>query len=161
MKNLIIVRHAKSSWAKNVEDKNRALTSGGIERAKAHAGILKNHLDFDPEYWVSSHAMRALHTAVIFADEFQHIDNLKIQKSLYTFSATELRNAIHNFPDVLESAIIFGHNDACHQLIIELLGEHLPEFKTASVACIEFKQNRWENISDGELKFLISKEEIQ
>lgn len=161
MKRLIIIRHAKSSWAEALPDRHRPLTIAGIERAEKHAKILRENLNFEPELWVSSPAMRALHTAVIFAREMQRLDHLKVQKSLYTFSEDDLISAIAQFPDVLESAVMFGHNDACHQIIMNLTHENLSFFKTASVACLKFQQNRWENIANGQLEFIINKGILQ
>lgn len=161
MKKLIIVRHAKSSWEDEISDKNRPLTPAGIDRAKHHAQLLSAHLDDMPKYWVSSFAIRALHTAVIFSSEFNQVENLRIQESLYTFLSGELQQAIAQFPNDVDSAILFGHNDACHQTIVDYTGVYIREFKTASLACIEFDKNDWEDISNGQLKFIISKGEIK
>lgn len=160
MKKLIVVRHAKSSWAKNVEDRNRSLTVKGIERAQTHAKILRDNLDFSPEFWVSSPAVRALHTATIFANEFKCTDNLRVQEGLYVFNKEELKSCIKSFPDVLDSAIFFGHNDACQQLLKDFCFNYDYEFKTSSIAVVSFKQNRWENVTSGELKLFISKEQV-
>ena len=160
MKKLIITRHAKSSWDLPVADFDRPLMQKGMERAAAHAGLLHESIDFIPEFWASSYAQRALHTAVIFAREFNHVEHLKIQENLYTFSAEALQNAVYEFPDVLESAILFGHNDACLHVINSFCATNLKEFKTASCAVIEFKQNRWENIEKGKLVCLIEKGKV-
>lgn len=161
MKKLIIVRHAKSSWENGLSDKDRPLVSKGIERANEHARMLKSQLKDFPKMWVSSHALRALHTAVIFGREFDKLEDIKIQKSLYTFSAKDLMQVIREFSDHVDSVIIFAHNEACLQAISAYTGKYIVEFKTASVAFIEFNQSHWKNIKEGNLKFTISKEEIQ
>lgn len=161
MKKLIIVRHAKSSWEHDVDDKERPLLPQGINRAKKHALILKQNLREFPDYWISSDAVRALQTAVIFSSEFGQFQNLNIHPPLYTFLSKELKKEIQSFPDDVDFAIVFGHNDACRLLISELTHENLFEFKTASVAMMEFEQESWEEIEDGKLKYIISKEGIQ
>lgn len=160
MKKLIIVRHAKSSWDKHVDDKDRNLQTNGIHRAMAMAKKLKEKLDFEPEYWASSPANRALHTAVIFAREFEREEHLKIVKSLYTFSAHSLYNSIQNFSNVLETAIIFGHNEAILDLVNHLSHSDLEDFKTASVALMSFEQNRWSDIENGKLSLLLTKNDL-
>lgn len=161
MKKLIIVRHAKSDWYQGSLDKDRPLMNRGIMRANLHAEILLNKLDFVPEYWATSYAIRALHTAIIFADKFNHINNLKVHNELYTFSSEDLKNYIHQIPNVIDSAILFGHNEACIHLINELSDAELTEFKTASCAILEFNFNRWKDITNGKLVNLISKNQIQ
>ncbi|MDO5656014.1 MAG: histidine phosphatase family protein [Flavobacteriaceae bacterium] len=156
MKKLIIVRHAKSSWDLPIDDHDRALMEKGILRARNHAKILKNQLDFEPEFWISSSAVRALSTAVIFAEEMNRIQELKIDNNLYTFSASSLISEILHFPDSHESAILFGHNDACLETIRQLSNDSIPYFKTAEIALIEFEQNSWKSISNGRLRFRIS-----
>ena len=60
MKELILLRHAKSSWDSNVEDRNRPLSQKGIDRiiktSKKNKGIFK-----DTDYIFSSPANRAIH----------------------------------------------------------------------------------------------------
>ncbi|MXV38377.1 hypothetical protein GO491_06755 [Flavobacteriaceae bacterium Ap0902] len=160
MKKLIVVRHAKSDWSEDWSDKDRPLMLKGIHRAHKHAELLFAYLDNAPEYWASSYANRALHTATIFAAQFNFVNNLKIKDELYTFSSTDLLNYIHEISSEIDSAIIFGHNDACLDLINHISDADLDEFKTASCAIINFEQNRWADISNGKLKTLISKNKI-
>lgn len=161
MKNLIIVRHAKSSWDYDISDYDRPLLPRGIERAQNHAEILKNKLTEVPSFWATSYATRALHTAVIFSKEFHQLERLNIKQDLYTFFYLDLKKAIAEFPNEVDSAIIFGHNDASIDLINFFTGDSLFEFKTASVASLSFKQESWHDIADGKLNFLISKGKIQ
>lgn len=160
MKRLIIVRHAKSAWDSPVKDYNRHLTAEGIQRAEEHARMLKEKLDFVPELWISSFANRALHTAVIFADVFENIHQLKIKKPLYTFNSENLIAEIKNLSDEVDSVILFSHNEACHETVEDLSSQNIPHFKTASVAFIEFSQEQWSSVSAGKLNFIIIKEEF-
>lgn len=161
MKNLIIVRHAKSSWDYDISDYDRPLLPRGIDRAQSHAALLKGKLNETPTFWASSYATRALHTAVIFSKEFHQLERLNIKQDLYTFFYLDLKKAIVEFPNEVDSAIIFGHNEACIDLINFFIGDSLFEFKTASVASISFQQDNWHDIADGKLNFLISKGKIQ
>lgn len=161
MKNLIIVRHAKSSWDYDISDYDRPLLPRGIDRAQSHAALLKGKLNETPTFWASSYATRALHTAVIFSKEFHQLERLNIKQNLYTFFYLDLKKAIAEFPNEVDSAIIFGHNEACIDLINFFIGDSLFEFKTASVASISFQQDNWHDIADGKLNFLISKGKIQ
>ena len=161
MKRLIIVRHAKSSWEFNIEDRDRPLIPKGITRAQKHSELLKKNIDFDPDVWMSSPANRGLHTAVIFAGEMNRLKDLKINPELYTFSSSTLLSVLNELPDEANSAIIFSHNDACHNVVNHLANAGIPYFKTASVALMEFTQNSWSEIGNGKLNLLISQEEIK
>ena len=66
MKELLFLRHAKSSWEWSVEDRNRPLQPKGIKAIIAVAQHWKK--DFQTfETIVSSPANRAIHTATILA----------------------------------------------------------------------------------------------
>ena len=73
MKTLYIVRHAKSSWKyEGVDDIDRPLKERGIKDAH----FLSKHLSKKikrPDVFLSSSANRALHTAVIFCENFIYI----------------------------------------------------------------------------------------
>jgi len=65
MKNLILVRHGKSSWEYSVSDKDRPLLERGISDAKLVANKFHEN-SFEIDAIFSSPANRALHTAMIF-----------------------------------------------------------------------------------------------
>ena len=66
MKNLILIRHAKSSWDAPIDDKQRFLSTRGVKDAH----LISQHIDtLIPKtnlIW-SSDAKRASETAIIFA----------------------------------------------------------------------------------------------
>ena len=68
MKELIILRHAKSNRAFSVDDIKRPLSKEGIDRIKK---ISNRRHDFfaDSDIIISSPAIRALHTAMIVINE--------------------------------------------------------------------------------------------
>ena len=70
MKELLLFRHAKSSWESLVEDRNRGLTKKGIERTKSMA-IVSSKIVKDFEVFFSSPANRAIHTASILIHELK------------------------------------------------------------------------------------------
>jgi phosphohistidine phosphatase len=87
MKTLYIVRHAKSSWEYDgIEDIDRPLKKRGIKDAYLMSKVLNEEIN-RPDVFLSSSANRALHTSVIFCNRFKYpLSNLKINKSLYSFS---------------------------------------------------------------------------
>ena len=87
MKQLTIVRHAKSSWNYQVSDKDRPLLERGINDALLVAQSIKDFIQ--PDAVFSSPAIRALHTCMIFMRSL-HIKDSKlcITEKLYDFNAS-------------------------------------------------------------------------
>ena len=64
-KELILVRHAKSSWEYDVDDADRPLKQRGVRDAHRVSEAVAQKLP-DVQAVYSSHANRALHTCIIF-----------------------------------------------------------------------------------------------
>lgn len=161
MKRLIIVRHSKAVHDSGLRDQDRTLTPKGVERAYLMAQELKKTIDVSPEYWLSSYANRALHTAMIFAGEFGQKNKVKISESLYTFDQGEMLSVIKKIPTVIESAIIFGHNMAAINTVSYLSGEYIRDFKPGSVAVLEAQQAQWGDFAEARLRWLITKDNLE
>jgi len=154
MKKLYIVRHAKSSWEyKDVKDIDRPLKRRGINDSYLMSAFLsKKHIR--PDVFISSSANRALHTAMIFCENFKFpLANLQIKKSLYSFSDGYLIKTIKALDDGFDSAIIFSHDHGINDFVNNygnMLISHVP---TCGVIGIEFNTKHWKNIkpikSDG------------
>ncbi|MDP2088879.1 MAG: histidine phosphatase family protein [Flavobacteriaceae bacterium] len=151
MKTLYIVRHAKSSWDFNeVKDYDRPLTERGISDAYLIASVLKNKIK-KPDVFISSSANRALHTAIIFSDTLGYpLTNLKINRSLYSFSDGYLLKTIYALDDDFDTAIIFSHNHGINDFVNEFGNQTIDNVPTAGVVGIKFDENHWKNIKKGE-----------
>ena len=69
MKNLIIIRHAKSSWNAPLNDIDRPLEQRGIK--DAHLVAMQSIKFLPPKFQIfSSNAKRASETAMIFAQNY-------------------------------------------------------------------------------------------
>jgi phosphohistidine phosphatase len=85
MKNLILIRHAKSSWQAPLKDIDRPLDQRGIKDAHL---LAINCVDDVPTIFVmlSSTAKRASDTALIFAQNILYpIESIIFKEELYTF----------------------------------------------------------------------------
>ena len=101
MKELLLLRHAKSSWELNVEDRHRPLTEKGmlsIKRMAQHNPEIFS--DLDAIY--SSPANRANHTASIVIHSLQlPFEKLALTERLYTFEASQLIHYVKNLSNEL------------------------------------------------------------
>ena len=154
MKTLFIVRHAKSSWKyEGIKDIDRPLKRRGINDAYLISSVLQKKID-TPSVFVSSCANRALHTAMIFSYTFNYpLANLKISKSLYSFSDGYLIKTIKALDNGFDSAIIFSHDHGISDFVNKFGDKSIDHVPTCGVVAIEFKTNHWKNIKDGKTLF--------
>jgi len=150
MKTLYIVRHAKSSWEyQGVKDIDRPLKKRGINDSYLISKVLKNKVDC-PNVFVSSCANRALHTAMIFSYTFNFpLANLKISKSLYSFSDGYLIKTIKALDDGFDSAIIFSHDHGINNFVNTFGNKPIAHVPTCGVIGIQFEDKHWKNIKKG------------
>ncbi|MFK5879121.1 MAG: histidine phosphatase family protein [Flavobacteriaceae bacterium] len=150
MKTLYIVRHAKSSWKyEGISDCDRPLKKRGINDAYLMSKILKEKIN-RPHVFVSSSANRALHTAIIFSNEFKYpLSNLKISKSLYSFSDGYLVKTIKALDNGFDSAIIFSHNHGINDFVNSFGNKFIQNVPTCGIVAIKFDTKHWKSIKKG------------
>ena len=150
MKTLYIVRHAKSSWKYNdVKDIDRPLKERGIHDAHLVSKFLNEQID-RPDVFIASSANRALHTAVIFCDNFDYpLANLKIKKQLYSFSDGYLVKTIKALDDSFDSAIIFTHDHGINTFVNKYGSTPIAHVSTCGVIGIQFDNKHWKSVKKG------------
>lgn len=138
-KNLWLIRHAKSSWNQGeIHDSFRPLNERGYRDAQDMAIRLKK-ASVVPDLIISSHAIRAYSTAMIFAHVLKYPEgNIRIIPKLYASNPASYLNVIQNLPDQYHHVFLFAHNPTISQTM-ELLGglEH-QELPTTGIAHIAF-----------------------
>ncbi len=147
MKNIYLVRHAKSSWEFELSDFDRPLNERGHSDAKAMAQLF-GHLKAD--FFITSSAQRTISTAHYFAHELQFNENLiKKTKDLYLASKIEILNQIQNLDNQYNTVFLFGHNPGISDFTFDLAenGDFIGEMPTCSVIHLEFKENDWKKFS--------------
>ena len=94
MKNLYLIRHAKSSWKLPLDDHKRPLKKRGISDAILVSEHLKNLVP-KPDVLLTSDAKRASSTAIYFKKAFDiKSDCFLINKSLYDFQGKNVLSVI-------------------------------------------------------------------
>lgn len=155
MKTLYIVRHAKSSWKyEGIKDVDRPLKKRGINDAYLMSKSFKKNVK-KPDVFVSSGANRALHTAMIFSKTLDYpLVNLKISKSLYSFSDGYLAKKIKALDDGFDSAIIFSHNHGINDFVNKHGNKFIENVPTCGIVGIQFDTKHWKNIKKGKTVFV-------
>jgi phosphohistidine phosphatase len=147
-KELLLVRHAKSSWDDPyLDDHDRPLNERGFRNAPEMGKRLQGW-GIHPDVWISSTALRAITTAEIMTEQISFPKN-KIQriKDLYHASATELQEFIAGLDDAIGSAILFGHNPGMTSLVANLYGLPIDNLPTCGVVHLQFNDNTWSAVS--------------
>lgn len=150
MKNLFIVRHAKSSWdIPGLSDAERPLNPRGLQDAPRMAALLKG-LDVRPDLLVSSTATRALSTAVFFADAFG-IDRASIVQigAIYESTPATLQRIISQLPDAADTVLLFGHNPSITELVNVYSDAIIDNVPTCGVVYLASTASRWSALYEG------------
>jgi phosphohistidine phosphatase len=146
-KELFIVRHAKSSRdLDNISDIDRPLSLRGIRNAYEMSRRLKIERNI-PEVLISSPAVRALHTATIFASVLDlSYDQLKIDARIYGNGIQGILDLIEEQPFEVNKLMIFGHNPDFTEIARLYSKKPIFELPTCSVALFSFNCRNWSDI---------------
>lgn len=159
MKTLLLVRHAKSSWSDaDISDINRPLKRSGVKDAIEVSKKLKT-LKCSPDILITSPAVRAITTALIFARTLKYQYNrIVINEMVYDFSKDALLPLLRNIDDKYNVIMLVGHDPAFTNLLNDLTGKILDKIPTSSVAKISFSVKHWNKIihKSGKLVFIKS-----
>lgn len=156
MKNLIIIRHAKSSWDyPELADIDRPLNKRGKKAVIMMGGRLAAR-DIIPDIMVSSPAKRAAATARRFAEAL-NVSPDKIIKTplLYHGGMQEIVSWLQKLDDSINTAIIFGHNPTWTDLTNYLAGTDIYNVPTCGVVELQFDIPRWHKIGPGTGKLIM------
>ena len=151
MKELIILRHAKSNRHYRVEDINRPLSEEGIERIKKVSNN-KDIFFLDVDVIISSPANRALHTAMIMMNELDlPLEKLIIDRNLYTFLGSNVIDFVYALRNHWNKVVIVGHNPAFIELINHFSNTCIDHLRTSGLAKISFDKDQWSKINKGQI----------
>lgn len=121
MRQLLLLRHAKSSWDDaNLEDHARPLNRRGRQAAGAMRVVLKN-LGILPDLVLVSTALRTMQTLEAL-EPWEETPLVEPMAGLYLADRAALLAALHQVPETVRSAMLIGHNPGLHELACTLLG---------------------------------------
>lgn len=156
MKNLILVRHAKSSWETPLKDKDRPLSKKGVMAAHLVSSHISSYLPKTYLFW-SSVAERASQTAIVFAQNLAYpVESILFKEELYTFDERELTKVIKSCKNEFESIILFGHNAAITNFVNKFGDVFIENVPTAGFVSLQFDVEDWQSIEKGKtLKIIV------
>lgn len=161
MKNLYLVRHAKSSWEHDVTDHERPLKKRGFDDAQLVSNYLKDKIEI-PDLIISSDAMRAKTTANIFASSFGiSEDEIHLEHEAYDFSGYKLTDVIKNCDDSINTLMVFGHNYAMTSFVNKFGNKFIDNVPTSGFTHIRFDIPNWKDLNKGETLLTIFPKELK
>lgn len=155
MKTLIVVRHAKSSWAEpGTDDIDRPLNNRGKKDAPEMAKRLhKRNIKID--VFLSSPALRARTTAQYFADEYKAgKKDIALEKKLYHASSEDIYNVLVAVDNKREVVAVFGHNPGLTDFVNSLTRVHVDDMPTCAVYAVSIDTNKWTSFKEADKQFL-------
>ncbi|MBK8967872.1 MAG: histidine phosphatase family protein [Lewinellaceae bacterium] len=144
MRNLFLVRHAKSSWdTPGLRDFDRPLNKRGLKDAPEMAALLRG-MHIKPDLMISSPANRALTTARFFANGLGFGEAAVIQnKDIYEAYPSVILRIISALPDAAQTVFLFGHNPTFTDVANNFTRDHIDNVPTCGVVHIESSAEHW------------------
>ena len=155
MKQLLICRHAKSSW-KNPElaDIDRPLN----KRGKRNALLMGERLAaraMVPDCILSSPAKRARKTAVRLCKEMKICrKQISINDAIYDTDSQELLSIISKTDDCYYRLMLIGHNPEFTLLVNELAQVEIYNVPTCGIVAFSLAVNSWQDVQQAQAELL-------
>jgi phosphohistidine phosphatase len=123
MRQLLLLRHAKSAWDDPAQsDHARPLNDTGRAAAAAMRRAMRE-LGLAPDVVLVSSARRTLQTL----EALEPWDEAPLREpmdSLYLASAPQILKILHGVSETVRSVLVIGHNPGLHDLALGLTGAH-------------------------------------
>ena len=170
MKQLAILRHAKSDWGNpGLTDFDRPLNKRGRKAAKKIGRELRERgLAFGRI--VSSPAQRAKETVERFRIGYEKDCDVRFEPTIYLASTGTLLGLVNALPDDAGTVMIVGHNPGFHDIVLRLTRENDDglrdkvgaNFPTGAFALIDFPADKWADVepASGEIRQVIFPREL-
>jgi phosphohistidine phosphatase len=121
MRQLLLLRHAKSSWDEaTLSDHARPLNARGRQAAFAMAEHMRE-LGLSPDIVLVSSARRTLQTL----EALQPLEStpiIEVMDDLYLAPWQRLMETLRGMPETARSILLIGHNPGLHELGLALMG---------------------------------------
>ncbi|SEA53649.1 phosphohistidine phosphatase [Arachidicoccus rhizosphaerae] len=152
MKELLVIRHAKSSWQNPWEDDfDRPLNDRGKRDAPFMAAeIQKKGVMLDA--LISSDANRAFSTCVYFGQQFPGVPIIKDSR-LYQANVKNFFEVIHSLSDDYQRVALFSHNTGLTDFVNRLTKVRVDIVPTCGIYGVKADIDHWTAFKNGKKAF--------
>ena len=146
---LYVIRHAKSSWSElGARDFDRKLNERGQKDAPEMAERLKQQ-SMMPDLIVSSTAVRAKRTALIFAQVLgYHANSILWKDTLYEADIDTVYDVVRKIGESYNTVLMFGHNPTWTYFVNGLAEVRIDNIPTCGAAGISIN-GAWKDVKEG------------
>jgi len=145
MKNLYLLRHAKSSWDDfTLKDFDRPLSTRGIQDADLMGNFFKSKRK-GLDLVVSSPSKRTKETLDHFFNKTTQ--NIIFDETIYHSSEQNIYSVLKHIEEDIKSLMIVGHNPSMHEFSESFSGQFIEKFSTCGLASFEF-DDEWANVCE-------------
>ncbi len=164
MKQLTLLRHAKSDWETDAaHDFDRPLKERGRKDAPVMGRMLVAAAAM-PDLIITSTALRALQTTELLVAAAGYHGEVRQESSLYAASAQELLAVVCHLPEEAAHVLLVGHNPGLEDLAARLIGADAFEMvtgvrlPTAAAAHLTLAATAWSDVqaNSGQLEWLVT-----
>jgi len=156
MKQLYLIRHAKSSWNNpGLDDIDRPLNKRG-KRDAPFMGERLHKLGVRPDMVYTSPAKRARKTARTIADCVGYPpERIQQHADIYTSDINKLLRVVRHAERSIGRLFLVGHNYVLTDLAEYLTNEPLGNVPTCGIVAIDFDIDSWQQVGEagGQLQF--------
>ena len=156
MKQVILMRHAKSSWAEPaMDDFDRPLNDRGMNDVVRSARRLGDFLGKEQALLESSSAVRAKLTSQQVLDQCaEQITDVSWNEDLYLCSPETWLDIVRSWNNNRDHGISVGHNPTITSMINRLCMAGIDNVPTSGIAGITFDVNTWKEVGWGQGKLV-------
>lgn len=152
MKELLIIRHAKSSWDNpHLTDFFRPLNKRGLRDAPAMAAkIGERNIALD--LLLTSDAKRAYATCLFFSEQFPKA-KIEVDSRLYEALPKIFYEVIADIDNQYSSVAVFAHNTGITDFVNQLTNVHVDAVPTCGVFAVKINIDNWKDFQKGKKVF--------
>jgi len=152
MKNLYLIRHAKSDWSDGSQsDFERGINKRGQKAILTMAEVLKKK-KIMPDLILSSSAKRAKLTADGLAENIGYSGNIKYSDALYMAEPLEIIRIIKEIKDKYDTVFIIGHNPETTELTDLMQDDYIDNVPTLGIVALNVSIKHWKKIKAEKVK---------
>lgn len=159
MRELLVLRHAKSSWDDiDAADHDRALSERGI-KAAGKMGALVAERGWLPDRILCSTAKRTRETLALVRRPWPATPEIPLNElaTLYLATPSRLLEIVRRQPDEARRMMLVGHNPGVQTFVLRLAGHGdkklraaiETKFPTAALARLTFEIESWRELDWG------------
>lgn len=156
MKEICLVRHAKSSWKyPDLDDFERPLKKRGRKDISL-MGKVVNGLGFLPDLVISSPAARAAITARAVATAIDYpVEEIMYMASIYEAGEKELIRILSQLDENFNCVMLVGHNPSMTLLANTIGNRPISNLPTSGIYCVKMAISSWTDVkkTSGKLQY--------